>query len=306
MTFVLPSSYDQEMTFESILKQAWSEHATNTPVAIEQLPQAAQLISTGAQIPLLSQLVTHIFGEHLGQWDRGVSFLHDLKSQTEPLSNSESNLAIARSVASLELAAGKKESLAEFSTSDQIRILCVTAASLCTQNQTEGADRFFKSALSLASSPLGLAPQDPAARSLAVTGNSIACNLEEKLERTPTETTLMILAAQTSRTYWQVAGTWLEVERAEYRLARAYLQAQDFERARIHADRCLALVQENRAPALELFYGFEASALVEKARHNASTYAAALYGARDAFKKLGPDDQAACHEALTELEKSPA
>jgi hypothetical protein len=37
----------------------------------------------------------------------------------------------------------------------------------------------------------------------------------------------MIFAAKTTRKYWEIAGTWLEIERAEYRLAMTYLAAGD-------------------------------------------------------------------------------
>ena len=61
-------------------------------------------------------------------------------------------------------------------------------------------------------------------RALAITGNGLACTLEEKPDRTADERALMILAAQTARHHWAIAGTWLETERAEYRLANTWLQ----------------------------------------------------------------------------------
>lgn len=66
----------------------------------------------------------------------------------------------------------------------------------------------------------------PAFRALAVTGNNLACTLEEKNHRSLQETELMILASRTARKYWELAGGWLEISRAEYRLAMNYLQAK--------------------------------------------------------------------------------
>ena len=74
----------------------------------------------------------------------------------------------------------------------------------------------------------GLPPESPAIRALAVGGNNLAAALEAKTDRDPTETRGMIDAAEGGLKYWKQAGTWLEEERAEYRLARSLLQAGEY------------------------------------------------------------------------------
>jgi hypothetical protein len=69
----------------------------------------------------------------------------------------------------------------------------------------------------------------------------------------------MLQAAALARRFWGRAGGWLEAERAEYRLALCWLRAGDADRARSHAQACLAIVQaQPEAAALERFFAWEA------------------------------------------------
>ena len=102
-----------------------------------------------------------------------------------------------------------------------------------------------------------LPKDDPAVRSMAVTGNNLAFALEEKAILSDGETTLMIQAAQAARKYWELAGTWLHVERAEYRLAKTYLKAGNKMKAREHATECLKLCEAHLADDFEMTYARE-------------------------------------------------
>jgi hypothetical protein len=64
-----------------------------------------------------------------------------------------------------------------------------------------------------------------AQRALAAAGNNLAAGLEEKPDRDAAGTAGMVAAAQAGVECWRRAGTWLEHERAEYRLARSLLAA---------------------------------------------------------------------------------
>ena len=111
----------------------------------------------------------------------------------------------------------------------------------------------------------------------------------------------MILAAQTARRCWAIAGGWLETERAEYRLAMTWLQAGDRALARQHAQNCLVIVEANNAPALERFFGWEALGRVERAAGNSSGHALALEQAETAFAALDASDHGWCQAALDKL-----
>ncbi len=289
------------MTFDEFLNQAWNDHATQSEQVASRLSDATSLIEKNDQIPPMAHLITHVLGEHLGFWDKGIHLLQQLKAIPAFESASESNKAIARSIASLELAGGKRQSVDDLSVSDQIRVLAVAASALSEQKNPEMAQKLFGEALD--KGQLGIEKADPANRALAVTGNNLACALEEKTTRTKSETDLMILAAQTGRKYWEIAGSWLEVERAEYRLSQTYLKANDFARALEHAQTCLEVAQENNAPPLELFFGYEALALVEKARSNSIGFSKAVEQVKTNFEKLNSEDKSWCESSLIKLTK---
>ncbi|HRD99291.1 MAG TPA: hypothetical protein PLA97_23150, partial [Rubrivivax sp.] len=143
--------------------------------------------------------------------------------------------------------------------------------------------------------------QDPAHRSLGIAGNGIAGTLEEKAPRSADETRLMLRAAQVARRFWALAGTWLETERAEYRLARSWHQAGDLTQARQHAQNCLEIVRANGSVPLEAFFGWEALGLVERAAGNAAGHAQALRQAQQAFENLAVEDQGWCRTSLDAL-----
>lgn len=250
------------MTFDEFLNQAWNDHGKNPQEVAQRLFSGQTLIERNEQIPLLAHLTAHVLGEHLAQWEQGLQSLAALKTNPHFVPNTESEWSIQRLMASLQLSSGHLSSLNGFSTSDQIRILTVSSSALCEQKEIAKAIEYFNKALSLASS---LGKKDPANRALAVAGNNLAATLEEKEHLNDNEKKLMLLAAQTGRTYWEIAGTWLQVERAEYRFAMSCLKACDFASALQHANLCLQICSENSAPALEFFFGYEALAKIEKA-----------------------------------------
>lgn len=289
------------MTFDEFLTQAWNDHAIQPELVAQRMSDGTSLIEKNDQIPPMAHLITHVLGEHLGFWDKGIHLLETLKAIPVFDSMSESKHAIARSIAILQLASGKKVSLEALSLSDQVRVLAVAAAAVNEQKSPEKAQEFFREALNKVQ--LGIDKDDLANRTLAVTGNNLACSLEEKPTRTQIETDLMVLAAQTGRKYWEIAGSWLEVERAEYRLSQTYFKANDFAKALEHAQTCLEVAQENNAPPLELFFGYEALALVEKARDNSIGFSKALEQMRENFEKLSSEDKSWCESSLIKLTK---
>jgi hypothetical protein len=80
----------------------------------------------------------------------------------------------------------------------------------------------------------------------AVEFNNRAWDLAEKRDRTDAETAEMIQAAHASSIHWQAVGTPLNAQRAENLLATAYLKAGQPEPALMHAERGLALGEQNR------------------------------------------------------------
>jgi hypothetical protein len=225
------------VNFDEFMAQAWNEHAIQPLQVAARIQSGFLLVEQPDQIPAIAHLVTHLFGDHLGRWDEGIRLLDGLKRVPAYEQAAENARAIARCTASLEIAGGKRTSAAALSDSDQIRVLAVAASALAEQRDAPRAQTLFRQALDIAR--LSLGADDPANRALAVAANNLASGLEEKSARSIAETELMILAAQTARTYWGIAGSWLQHERAEYRLAKTYLQADDPVRSLEHAQKAM-------------------------------------------------------------------
>lgn len=288
------------MDFDTFVSQAWNDHAEDSPAVATRLQeQALTLVAEAAQVPRLAQLAHHVLGEHLGRWEDGLRFLAQLSALPVCAGEADVGQGLRRHVASLQIAAGQADPGAGFDASERIRIGALAAGDLARHDAVRAA-ALLEDALAQADLA-GLPAADLSHRVLAITGNGIACTLEEASQRNEVERRLMIRAAQVARRQWEVAGTWMEVERAEYRLARSWQQAGDLAQARQHAQACLEIVQAHDNPPLEAFFGWEALGLVEGAAGNRAGHALALRNAQQAFEALPAEDKDWCQASLTAL-----
>ena len=292
------------MDFDAFIGQGWDDHVKDAPgVAARLQTDGVALLSEARQIVPLAHLAHHVMGEHLGRWQDGLQFQQQLAALPLCQPGSAEAQALDRFMASLQLASGALDPRSTLSPSDSIRVTAMAAASLA-EHHTARALALFQDALAQADCA-ALPDTDPCTRALAVSGNNLASTLEEKTSRSAEERSLMILAAQTARRYWAVAGGWLETERAEYRLAMTWLQAGDPMQARAHAQNCLDIVAAHEGAALERVFGWEALARVERAAANATAHVQALSQAESAFAALEPGDQAWCQASLDALGTAP-
>jgi len=290
------------MDFDAFIDQAWNDHAGDPAGVAQRLRiQGLALLSQETQIVPLANLAHHVWGEHLGQWQEGLDVQRQLAALPLCVPGSAAAQGLQRFMASLRLCAAEADSRPDLSASDRIRVTAMAAACLA-QRDTPRALALFEDALAQADAAM-LPDADPHTRALAVTGNNLACTLEEKAGRTADERRLMILAARTARRYWALAGGWLETERAEYRLAMTWLQAGDAAQGHQHARQWLAIVaaQDPAAPALERFFGCEALGLTERALGNAAGVMQALAQAESAFAALDEADRGWCQATLDKL-----
>jgi len=288
------------MDLKTFVADGWRDHADNARGVADRLGDGLALVDEEVQIAALAGLAHHVYGEHLGAWHEGIAYLERL-SRLAGLAPSESSAAsLRRCTASLALAGEIEDARPTLSPSDRIRVGAMAAASLAERDVAR-AITLFEQTLELArTTPLDA--DDPANRSLAVTGNNLASALERKQPRSDDERALMVLAAQAGRHYWAIAGGWLEIERAEYRLAMTWMQAGELARAREHAQACLEIVEANGGHPLETFFGWEALGQVERAAGNRTGHAHAFAMARQAFEHIPAEDQTWCRESLTALE----
>jgi hypothetical protein len=287
------------MDFDAFIGKAWDDHASDAAAVARRLDDGIALVGDEAQLNRLMHLGQHVYGEHLAEWRNGVAFIERLAALPAFVADGASGQARRRAVAGLRLAQGTDAAQGDLSASDRIRVAAMAAAHLAARD-TARASRLLEEALHLAQR-CGLPSDDPMHRTLAVTGNTLACTLEEKVERSAEERALMILAAQTARHHWAIAGTWLETERAEYRLAMTWLQAGDLARAREHAQNCLEIVAAHDGAALERLFGWEALGRVERAAGNATGHARSLARAREAFAELDEADKGWCAASIDKL-----
>lgn len=285
------------MSFDDWLDQAWNDHAEQAAAVAARLHEGAALAADENQLSQLAHLAHHVLGEHLAQWSSARCFVQALQPRAAP--GAATAQALARYLAALDLAEGREETADRLGASDRIRARALAAASLAPHD-TPRAMQLFRQALAAADAG-GLLGTDPCVRSLAVSGNNLACALEERPPRNEAERELMLLAAQAARRCWALAGGWLETERAEYRLACSWRVASDAARAREHAQRCLQIVHAHGDVALERFFGWEALGLAEAAAGRAAEHAQALAQARAAFAALDDGDRGACRASLDAL-----
>ena len=292
------------MDFDTFIGQGWDQHVQDAPgVAARLQSDGVALLSEAKQIVPLAHLAHHVMGEHLGRWQDGLQFQQRLAALPLCDPGGSEAQALRRFMASLQLASGDLDSCTALSPSDRIRVTAMAAASLA-EHDSARALRLFQDALAQDGSA-GLPATDPCKRALAISGNGLAGTLEDKTSRSADERSLMILAAQTARRYWAIAGGWLETERAEYRLAMTWLQAGDLVQARQHAQNCLDIVAANQGAALERFFGWEALGRVARAAGDATGHAKALGQAEAAFTALAPDDVGWCQASLDKLRAQP-
>ena len=289
------------MDFNAFIDQAWTDHATDPAGVAERLQsEGLSRVSDADQLASVAHLAHHVFGSHLARWNDGVHFQQQLAALPCCEAGSTQAQAIARHISALRLAGGLADDRAGLGPSDRIRLNAMAANNL-VEHDAGHAEAFSQAALSEAEQA-GLPDNDPCHRALAVMGNTIAAALEEKPTLSASEVKLMIQAAQAGRRHWALAGTWLEVERAEYRLALSWIKAGDTGQARLHAQNCLQIVQAQGNVPLEAFFGWVVLGQVEQAAGNAAALAQAFSHAESAFASLTEADRGWCQASLDRLQ----
>ncbi len=287
--------------FAPWLDQAWTDHADHPAAVAARIDAEGSALAAGeADVHALARLSHHVHGDHLGgepaQLAAGRAQLARLAAHAQ--AGDGARAAIAVLDASLVLTGGGPLPQG-LGAAGRIRVQAMAASNLAERDSARAAALLQQA---LAEEEIaGLPDDDPAVRALAMTGNNIAATLEEKSDRSADERTLMILAARTGRACWARAGTWLETERAEYRLAKTWIAAGDLVQARRHAQACLEVVREQGDVALEAFFGWEALGCVEAAAGNRVGHGEALAQARAAFERLEAGDQGWCRVELDKL-----
>jgi len=286
-------------SFDAFIETAWADHADAPEVVASRLEQLLVLVATPAQIPAYARLVTHVFGEHMGQWQRGIALHVALRRTAVGDGSAAGSVAIARGIATLRFCGGDAQALAGMALDDRIIVLATAVSALAGQQRFRLAVDAYEQALALARP--GLPAESTAPRALAAGGNNLASALEGKRDRDEAETAGMVAAAEGALHYWKLAGTWLEEERAEYRLTRSRIEAGDHDGAVLSATNCLRVCTENHAPPFELFFAHAARTLALRAAGDIAASAAEHQLALQQYSRVASDEQAWCKSDLEAL-----
>lgn len=286
-------------TCAEFLEAGWSEHGDQPQRVADRLASSFALMTEPEHVAPYARLLTHVFGEHLGQWQRGTALLDALRSL--PVCDAAGRAALARNVATLKCASGDEAGLGDLSQEDRAFALATAAAACAGRSEFGEAIALYTRALDLAK--LGLPAESPAIRALAVGGNNLAAALGEKSVRDAAETAGMVVAARGGLTYWKLAGTWLEEERAEFRLARSLTLAGEPHAGAEHAERCLALCERNDATAFEHFFGWFALAAAKRAAGDTAAFDATRASAFTCWERVPEDERRWCEAERAELSR---
>ncbi|MCC6196529.1 MAG: hypothetical protein IT518_18910 [Burkholderiales bacterium] len=284
------------MSFLEFIEQCWNDHADHAQDVADRLAAALPMVAAPEDIAAFARIVTHVYGEHLGEWARGIALLDPLRNVDGY--TAEAGVVVTRSLATLRYAGGDPRALRQLGNEDRAAVLATAAAAFTGRKDLGRALEAYGQAVQLAS---GLPKGSSAFRTLAIGGNNLAEALEAVGERDQAQTEGMIAAARGALTFWRLAGTWIEEERALYRLTRSLLAAKMAEEAVETGVQCVKVCLANEAPAFERFFAYAvlASALRQAERH--IDYADMREEAMAWFDRVAEGERQWCESDLADL-----
>ncbi|SMF82216.1 hypothetical protein [Pseudobacteriovorax antillogorgiicola] len=287
--------------FKKYIGDSWARHGQDPHGVAERLIHGVSLIKSEQDLIALLKISYHVTISHLKDLSQFEAVLESLQSHSEE----HPDLRVAELSAKFSEAASLNmrpaEEQSQKSTAYKVSSYALASASFAHQGNWDEAKKHLELAKKYVDD--GNAESE-GLRDLAVSSNNIALDVESETSiPDPTATALMIDAALTARKYWEMIGSWLEVERAEYRLSASYLKAQNLDLARQAARNGISICENNGTDPLELFFAYEALAKVENTAQQLSAYAEAVTRMEEMFELIGPDNQPWCQSILESIKE---
>lgn len=288
------------MGFQKYIDDAWAKHAKETNVVVESYNTAMGFLQSEEDVLGLMRLISHIATDHNFNFDIAVNALEKLQAHTlAQAPSTQSHLKCQ--IATMRFISQPKEDVSHFSVSDRTMIFIAAASSCLFQKNFSKAEALLNNAIA-ASHSLKDA-KDPAFRTLAMCTNNMASEISQRTVLNQQEKKFMMDLAHYARNFWEKAGTWLHVERAEYYLSKYYRKIGDLQSAENHAQLCLQICEKEKAEPLEHFFAHESLALAYREKKNDIQYQRHLQQMRNYFSQCKDADQSWMRESLNEAER---
>lgn len=177
-----------EMNFKAYLNAAYTQLATDPKNVAEGIKQHFNLMESDDDVMEIARLIVLVYGEYLGEWNKGIELLRKLKNNAKIKDQQE----MKRLVTILTLGNNPNTSIDDFSLSDRAIIYAQSAAALARLGGLRNAEKFLKLSVELTTTQL--TKEDPAQPELAEASSRIVEFMKTKTERSEMEEGLLKLA----------------------------------------------------------------------------------------------------------------
>jgi hypothetical protein len=297
----LSTNTTAEPGLADFVAQGWERHADHAAEVAAGLQARAATLNADADGAAAMGLAEHVWLSHLRDTAGLHTFLQTLPAAVHEAGATGAMLQRARWL----LATLAGEGTAALPDAPRWRALQNLCSLWVARGRTADALAMLQAEL-----PQALAHPEAAARkALAAATHNLAVELREGPRGDAARDTLMLALAEASRTLWAGAGNWVNIERADYELARCHAALGHGPAALRHARACLALIQQHagepEADAFETFFAHEALAWAQRAANDAPGLAAERARMQELLGEITDASlKPWCEQALAALDKA--
>ena len=138
---------DEPLNFDAWLKWRWNHHADQPQQVADRITEYLPQVGETSQVVPFARLATHVFGEHLGQWHRGIDLIERLRAIPAADPSAIAGAALERNIRTLRYAGGDVSALEDLERDDRIAVLAAVATALAGRQDFAGASAAYADAL---------------------------------------------------------------------------------------------------------------------------------------------------------------